>query len=111
MNERRDLLKLRRDVLAARSSLLRLRATAELQAVRDSFTLQEMAGAIATSPRARSIAFTVLVMLAGPRRIARMVRIAAIAVGIAKTVTLVGKVLRQSEPTSAASSQSPEATS
>ena len=111
MSDRRELLKLRRDVLAARSSMLRLRATAEVQAVRESFTFHEMAEAVATSPRARSMALTVLVMLAGPRRIARMVRIAAIAVGIAKTVTLAGKLLRQPEPTSAASSQSPEATS
>jgi hypothetical protein len=110
MSSDRELLGLRRDVLAARSSMLRLRAAGELQAVRESLTLHEMAGSLATSAKARSALFGALLILAGTPRVARIVRIAAVAVAVAKAVTLVRKLVRQPEPTSAASSRSPAAT-
>ena len=89
MSDRRELLELRRDVLAARSAMLRLRAAGELAAVREALNVRDIAGAMVTSVGARSLGFTALVMLAGPRRVARLVRVAAIAVAVARAVALV----------------------
>lgn len=94
MNDERELLHLRRDVLAARASMLRLRAVRELALARESVTWRELGGAIRTSPIARSAVLGTLVLIAGRRRITRIVELALASLAIAKTVMLVGKLVR-----------------
>ena len=109
LNSDRKLLALRKDVLVARSSLLRLRATADVQALRESLSCAHVRTAIATSPAARNALFGALLLVAGGRRLARFVRIAAVALAVAKAATAVARLAQR--PTNAASSQSPEASS
>lgn len=109
MNSGRKLLALRKDVLVARSSLLRLRAAADVQALRESLSCARVRTTIAASPVARNALFGALLLVAGGQRLARFVRIAAVALAVAKAAAAVARLAQR--PTSAASSQSPEASS
>jgi hypothetical protein len=109
MNSDRKLLALRKEVLVARSSLLRLQAAADVQRLREGLRFGNVRTAIAAQPSGRKALFALLLVLAGSRQLARMVRVAAAAVAVAKAVTVVAQLVHR--PTSAASSQSPEASS
>lgn len=98
MNSERKLLALRKDVLVARSSLLRLRAAADVQRLRESVSCAHVRGAIATSPAARSALFGALLLVAGGQRLARWVRMAAVGLAVAKAATAVVRLAREPAP-------------
>jgi hypothetical protein len=109
MNRRQELLQLRRDVLVARSAMLRLRAVRDAQALRESVTFSGIATSVRGSTRARSMLFGTLLVVLGGRRLAGAVRVAAAILAGARLVRLVGRYVAE-RPASAASSHSPEAT-
>ena len=106
-----ELLALRKDVLVARSCLLRLKAANELQSLRESLTCREIAGSITGSARVRSALFGTLLLVAGGGRLGRFLRVAAIGVAVARVAALVAKLARQAEPAGAGHPDSPETTS
>lgn len=77
-------LALRRQALAARASLQRLEVRSDVAALRESLRWPRAAAAIAASPRGRSALFGVLLFAAGSGRLARVVRIAAAALVVAR---------------------------
>ena len=85
MSEGAEVLALRKEVLLARSSLLRLKAASELGTLRETLTLPRTAMSVVASPRALSVLFGVLLLMAGRGRIAKLLRIAA---GVAAIVKL-----------------------
>ena len=91
MNRERQLLALRKEVLVARSTMLRLRATRDAQLLRASFTLRGVAASIRESPQARSVLFGGLLLAFGGRRLRRVLHVAAIAVAVAKAFSLLGR--------------------
>ncbi|HXZ48832.1 MAG TPA: hypothetical protein VEG27_07405 [Usitatibacter sp.] len=119
MSDRRDLLALRKEVLVARCSLQRLRLTGEAARLRESLSWPRAVAAAVASSRARSALFGLLWAVARGGRVARILRIAAIALGVAKVARALLAAAKPApegqvgpaEPTSAASSQSPEAAS
>ncbi|HSN21806.1 MAG TPA: hypothetical protein VLS49_14090 [Usitatibacter sp.] len=110
MGSKRRLLALRKELLLARSTMLRLRAARDLQALREGLTLRGVATSFRESPRGRSVLLGALLLVLGSARLRRALHLAAIAVGVAKAVSALRR-LRAQRPTSAASSQLPEGTS
>ena len=110
MNKRQELLQLRRDVLVARSAMLRLRAARDLQALRESLAPSSIASSVVGSTRARSMLFGTLLVVLGGKGLARALRLAAAVLAGAKLARFVGRYVSQ-RPTSAASSHSPDAAS
>lgn len=110
MDNKRQLLQLRREVLVARSAMLRLRAARDVQALRESLTLSGIAASVTSSTRTRSMLFGTLLVVLGGRGLSRVLRFAAAILAGAKLVRLVGRYAAR-RPASAASSQSPEPTS
>lgn len=105
MSDKRELLALRRDVLVARSAMLRLRAARDMQALRESLTLSGIATSVTSSTRTRSMLFGTLLVVLGGRGLSRVLRFTAALLAGAKLVRLVGRyAARQS--TTAASSES-----
>ncbi|HXS52443.1 MAG TPA: hypothetical protein VN782_07925 [Usitatibacter sp.] len=93
MSKRRQkLLELRREVLVARSAMLRLRAAGEIEALRESVTLPGLVGSVASSGPARSMLFGTLLVVLGGTRLSRMLRLAA---GIVAGARLVRFLVRQ----------------
>ena len=97
MNSERELLALRKDVLVARSSMLRLKAASELQSLLHGLTGREVAGSIAASPKARSAIFASLLLFAGSRRMGRLLRMAAVALAVAKAGAIAARFVRRAE--------------
>jgi len=91
MNKRQHLLQLRREVLVARSAMLRLRAARDAQALRESLSLSGIATSVVTSTRARSMVFGTLLVALGGKGLSRVLRIAAAILAGAKLVRLVGR--------------------
>jgi hypothetical protein len=98
MNSERELLALRKNVLAARSSMLRLKAAVEIESLRESLACREMAGTIMGSSGVRSLLFGSLVLLAGRSGLGRLIRAAMAGIAIAKAVTMVGRLVRRPDP-------------
>ena len=120
MNNRQELLALRREVLVARSSLQRLKIGRDVDALRESLNWPRALRAAASTPQGRSLLFGVLLLAAGSGRLARMVRMAAGVLAVAKLGAMLLHAAKapaavaqdaRSEPTSAASSHSSVATS
>ncbi len=119
MNSRKELLALRREVLVARSSLQRLKIGRDVDALRESLQWPRALRAATSTPQARSLLFGMLLLVTGSGRLARVVRMAAAALAIAKLGAMLLRAATapasdqgvRLEPTSAASSHSPEATS
>jgi hypothetical protein len=107
MSRNRELLALRRDLLVARSAMLRLRATRDVQALRESLTFSRIASSAAGSAPARSMLFGTLLVVLGRTGFSRALRIVAAVLAGAKLVRLVGRYLGE-RPASAASSHSSE---
>ncbi len=84
MNSRSELLALRKQVLVARSAMLRVKLVGDVSAVRAGLRLPRMAAGVAASPRARSMLVGGLMLLAGRTRLARIVRRLAAAAAIAR---------------------------
>lgn len=84
MNSPRELLALRKEVLVARASLQRLKVGHELEALREGMRWPRAVAAIATSPPVRSLLFGLLLLVVGRGRVARLVRLGAGAVALAK---------------------------
>ena len=105
MSRQADLLALRKEVLVARSSFLRLKAAAEVQSVRESLTFREIGGAMAASSGIRSALFGALLLFAGSRGLGKLLRMAAVALAIAKAATLATKLARRPESPPEAASQ------
>lgn len=87
MNSRGTPLALRRELLVARSRMLRLRAVSEAQALRGSLTLRGVAGSLRESLPARSALFGALLLVLGSARLRRVLRLAGVALGIARAVS------------------------
>jgi hypothetical protein len=120
VNSRQELLALHKEVLVARSSLQRLKIGRDVDALRESLQWRRALGTAASMPQVRSLLFGVLLLAAGRGRLARMVRMAATALAVAKLGAMLLRAAKaraegaqeaRSEPTSAASSHSPDATS
>ncbi len=111
MGRAADNLALRKQVLLARSAMLRLKAVHEADAVRERLRWPRAVTAIAASSRGRSALFGLLMLLAGRGRLARLVGGAAAIVAVVKLAGLLRPSAAQPEPTSAASSQPPETAS
>jgi hypothetical protein len=120
VNSRQELLALRREVLVARSSLQRLKIGRHADALRESLQWSRALRAATSTPQGRSLLFGVLLLMTGSGRLARMVRMAAAALAVAKLGAMLLRAATapasdaqgvRSEPTSAASSHSSEATS
>ena len=87
----RELLALRREVLVARASLQRATIAREVEELRGSLRWPQAAASIAASPLARSLAFGALVLVVGRGRLARLVRLAAAAVGALKLASALAR--------------------
>jgi hypothetical protein len=120
VNSRRELLALRREVLVARSSLQRLKIGRDVDALRESLQWPRALRAVTSTPQGRSLLFGMLLLVTGSGRLARMVRMAAAALAVAKLGAMLLRAAKapaadaqdaRSEPTSAASSHSSEPTS
>lgn len=103
MSERLELLRLRRDLLVARSAMLRLRAARDVEALRESLSLSGLATSVTRSTHARSMLFGTLLVALGGRGLSRALRFAAAIVAGAKLVRLVGRHVGE-RPGGAASS-------
>ena len=109
MNRRLELLQLRREVLVARSTMLRLRAARDVQALHESLSFSGIATSVTTSTRARSMLFGTLLVVLGGRGLAKALRLAAAVLAGAKLLRLVGRYVSRGSA-GAASSRSPETT-
>jgi hypothetical protein len=87
MNRQRELLAMRKELLVARSTLLRLKAARDVQALREGLSLRGIATSFGESREARTAVFGALLLALGGRRLRRWLRVAAIAVGVAKAVS------------------------
>ncbi|HEX3098328.1 MAG TPA: hypothetical protein VHQ02_11445 [Usitatibacter sp.] len=93
MSRESELLALRKEVLVARSSFLRLKAAAEVRSVRASLTFREIGGAMAASSGIRSALFGSLLLVAGSRGLGKLLRMAGAALALVRGATaLVGLV-------------------
>lgn len=95
MNSAGEIQALRKQVLLARSSLYRLRIAHELAAVQESLRSPRVGMALATSPPARSALLAVLVLVAGRGRVARLLRAAALVLGLAKLAGSVATFIKR----------------
>jgi hypothetical protein len=95
MSREADLLALRKEVLVARSSFLRLKAAAEAQSVRESLTFREIGGAMAGSSGVRSALFGTLLLVAGSRGLGKLVRMAGVAVALVRGATALAGLVRK----------------
>ena len=84
MSSSPDVVVLRKELLLARASLQRLKLRHEIDGFRESLRWPNAVGAIAASPKVRSLTFALLLAVAGRWRVARLVRGAAIAVVVAR---------------------------
>jgi hypothetical protein len=110
MNRERERLAMRKELLVARSALLRLEAVRDVQALREGLTLRAVATSIGASREARTAVFGALLMALGGRRLRRWLHVAAIAVGVARAVS-VFRSLAPRRATSAERSQLSEGAS
>lgn len=83
MNESREILALRKDLLIARAQLQRLKIAHQVGELREGLSWRNAATAFASSP-GRSLFFGLLLLVAGRSKVANLVRIAAGAVALAK---------------------------
>ena len=83
MNESREILALRKDLLVARAQLQRLKIARQAGELRESLNWRNAAATLAASP-GRSLFFGLLLLVAGRSKVVRLVRIAAGAVALAK---------------------------
>ena len=95
MSREADLLALRKQVLVARSSFLRLKAAAEVQSVRESLTFREIGGAMAASSGVRSALFGSLLLLAGSRGLGKLVRMAGVVLALVRGATALAAIARK----------------
>ena len=98
MSERQELLRLRRDVLVARSAMLRLRAARDVEALRESLHFSRLATSVTRSTRARSMLFGTLLVVLGGRGLSRMLRLAAAIVAGAQLVRFVSRYRTTDSP-------------
>ena len=75
---------MRKQLLAARSSLCRLRLRQDAWALRESVSVPHLGASVASSPAARTAAFLVAVEIAGPARMARLLAFANQALSVAR---------------------------
>jgi hypothetical protein len=83
MNESREILALRKDLLVARAQLQRLKIARQVGELRASLSWRNAAATLTSSP-GRSLGFGLLLLLAGRSKVANLVRIAAGVVALAK---------------------------
>lgn len=83
MNESREILALRKDLLVARAQLQRLKIARQAGELRAGLSWRNAASTLASSP-GRSLGFGLLLLLAGRSKVANLVRIAAGVVALAK---------------------------
>ncbi len=100
VSESRQVLALRKEVLVARSALLRLKAASELAALRECLTLPRAALSIAASRPARSAVLGLVLWAAGRGKIARAVRIAAGVIALAKLAATLTRTTASRAPNS-----------
>lgn len=94
MNESREILALRKDLLVARAQLQRLKIAREVGELRASLNWRNAASTLTSSP-GRSLFFGLLLLVAGRSKVANLVRIAAGAVALAKVA---GVFARRPQP-------------
>jgi hypothetical protein len=95
MSREGDLLALRKEVLVARSSFLRLKAAAEARSVRESLTFREIGGAMAASSGVRSALFGALLLVAGSRGLGKLVRMAGLALALVRGASALAGIVRK----------------
>jgi hypothetical protein len=83
VSESREILALRKDLLIARGTLQRLKIAQEAGRLRESLGWRRAAAALTTSP-GRSLAFGLLMLVAGRGRLARLLRITAVGISLVK---------------------------
>jgi hypothetical protein len=83
MNESREILALRKDLLVARAKLQRLKVARHAGELRESLNWRNAATTLATSP-SRALVFGLLLLVAGRGRMASLVRIGTGAVALAR---------------------------
>lgn len=83
MNESREILTLRKDLLVARAQLQRLKVTRQVGELRESLSWRNAAATLATSP-SRALVFGLLLLLAGRGRMASVLRIGGGVVALAR---------------------------
>ena len=96
---------MRKQLLAARSSLCRLRLRHDAWVLRESFTVPRLGASVVRSPAARTAAFLVAVEIAGPTRMARLLAFANQALSIARIAGIALAWLRDRQAGSAESSE------
>lgn len=90
MNESREILALRKDLLVARAQLQRLKIAREVGELRAGLSWRNAATTLTSSP-GRSLGFGLLLLLVGRSKVANLVRIAAGAVALAKVAGVFAK--------------------
>jgi hypothetical protein len=83
MNESREILALRKDLLVARAQLQRLKIARQAGELRESLSWRNAASTLATSP-SRALVFGLLLLVAGRGRMASVLRIGAGVVALAR---------------------------
>jgi hypothetical protein len=81
MSVRRQALAYDKEHLLACSALSRMRLRRQVNAVRESLRLRNVAAAVIAAPATRRVAFGLVVSWIGLRRTARMIRVAATLIG------------------------------
>jgi hypothetical protein len=85
MNESREILALRKDLLVARAQLQRLKIARQAGELRESLNWRNAATTLATSP-SRALVFGLLLLVAGRGRMASVLRIGAGVVALARVL-------------------------
>lgn len=95
MNESREILALRKDLLVARAQLQRLKIARQVGELREGLNWRNVATTLTSSP-GRSLFFGLLLLVAGRSKVANLVRVAAGAVALAKVAGVFAK--RSAQP-------------
>jgi hypothetical protein len=96
MTRETDLLALRKQVLVARSAMLRLQLEHDAAMMRESLRLPRLASAATGSPRAISALLALATLVAGRRRIGRWIGLAAALFGAVRTLAAIWGSRRRS---------------
>lgn len=83
MNESREILALRKDLLVARAQLQRLKISRQVGELREGLNWRNAATTLTTSP-SRALLFGLLLLVAGRGRMASLLRIGAGVMALAK---------------------------
>jgi hypothetical protein len=94
MNDSRELLALRKEVLVARSGLYRLRVRRDVAAIRDGLSFSRAGAAVAGSGPGRELALGLLVSGLGGGRVARILATAGRVLVIARLALAAYRLVR-----------------